>query len=312
MITSSNQDKDLTPHDFKISPVGKLEIVKKIVRRVLYPFYTLINHYVLRYRFKTVINHDIDKLFLGHRGSDYDALRRKVNSYSQIKGSDVLVIGCGTGRDLDSWLRYNPRRLVALDLFRYDRAWNLMKVRYEELYPFVDIQFVQQDVNELNFTETFDFVVSDAVFEHLRDFDRSIAKVVDVLKTDGILYATFGPLWYCWGGDHIGGKLEHGYNHLLLDDDAYQTHLKNQGDFMHDEGDGRTWIFNDLFSYLKPSEYMEKLSAVSLKKEYVSGMIEKRALNFKETFPERFSELIKKVDEENLIITGMTTIYRKK
>lgn len=312
MNKSSNQNKDLTPHDFKISAVSKLEVVKKIVRRLGYPVYTLINHYILRYRFGSVINHDIDKLFLGHRGSDYDALRRKVNSYSQIKGRDILVIGCGTGKDLGSWLKYEPRKLVAVDLFSYDRAWNLIKVKYRELYPSVDIQFIQQDLNKLNITETFDFVVSDAVFEHLRDFDLSISNVVNVLKTDGILYATFGPLWYCWGGDHIGGKLEHGYNHLLLDDDAYQKHLKNRGEFMHDEGDGRTWIFNDLFSYLKSSEYMEKLSAVHLKKEYVSAMIEKRALNFKKTFPEKFDELTEKVNEEDLIITGMTTIYRKK
>lgn len=207
MITSSNQDKDLTPHDFQISQISTSESVKKIARRIIYPFYTFINNYILKLKFRSIINHDIDKLFLGHRGSDYDALRRKVNSYSHIKGKDILVIGCGTGRDLDSWLKYNPRKLVALDLFRYDKAWELMKVKYKELYPSVDIQFVQQDLNKLNITETFDFVVSDAVFEHLRDFDRSIANVANVLKTDGILYATFGPLWYCWGGDYIGGKL---------------------------------------------------------------------------------------------------------
>lgn len=57
---------------------------------------------------------------------------------------------------------------------------------------------------------------------------------------------------------------------------------------------------------------MEKLSVVNLEKKYTSGMIEKRALNFKKTYPERLDELRKKVDEENLIITGMTTIYRKK
>lgn len=312
MNTSSDQIQDLTPHDFRISPISKSEMLKKIARRLLYPTYTFVNNHALKYRFRFIINREIDKIFLGHRGSDYDALRRKVNSYSKIKGKEILVIGCGTGKDLDSWLKYSPRRVVAVDLFRYDRAWNLIKAKYKNLYPSIDLQFVQQDLNALNIDTKFDFVVSDAVFEHLRHFDRSIANVSKVLKSGGILYATFGPLWYCWGGDHIGGSLEKGYNHLLLDHGAYQEYLSSQGDFKHDEGDGRTWIFNDLFSYLRSSEYMTKLSAVNLEKEYVSVIIDKRALKFKEKFPERFDELKANVDEEDLIITGMTTIYRKK
>ena len=85
-----------------------------------------------------------------------------------------------------------------------------------------------------------------------------------------------------------------------------------KGDFQHDEGDGRTWIFNDLFSYLRPSEYLETLNSANLKKEYVSGMIEKRALKFEKMYPEYFSQLRKGSDYMSLIITGMTIIFRKK
>lgn len=308
----SNQNEDLTPYTFEISTVKKLEKLKRIGRRIFYPPYTFINNIFLKLMFREVRNLEIDKLFLGHRGSDYETLRRKVNSFSSIKGKDILVIGCGTGRDLDSWLTYKPRKLVAIDLFRYDTAWNMMKLRYKELYPGVDIQFDQQDLNELNIKEQFDFVVSDAVFEHLRNFEKSLENVVKLLKQNGILYATFGPLWYSWGGDHIGGKLENGYNHLLLDEEDYKNSLTIKGDFQHDEGDGRTWIFNDLFSYLRPSEYLETLNSANLKKEYVSGMIEKRALKFEKMYPEYFSQLRKSSDYMSLIITGMTIIFRKK
>ena len=114
------------------------------------------------------------------------------------------------------------------------------------------------------------------------------------------------------GGDHIGGELKNGYNHLLLAKDAYHRHLQAQGEYKHHENDGRTWLYNDLFSYLKPHDYLDKLNNNNLFKEYVSGMIENRALNFKKKFPQDFEKLKTVTDEQSLILTGMTIIYRKK
>ena len=159
-----------------------------------------------------------------------------------------------------------------------------------------------------------DIVGSDAVFEHINKFDAAIKELYRVLKKDGILYSTFGPLWYSWGGDHISGRnnLADGYNHIKLSKEDYDSYLESFGEFNHAEDDGRTWIKNNLFSYLKPKEYIEKLENVKFHKKYISVILEQRAISFKKEFPEKFQELKDKFGLENLIITGMTIIYVKK
>ena len=65
------------------------------------------------------------------------------------------------------------------------------------------LNFKQIDVLKLNSSKKFDFIVSDAVFEHLKDFKRVISFCNKILNKDGIIYASYGPLWYNYGGDHF-------------------------------------------------------------------------------------------------------------
>ena len=93
--------------------------------------------------------------------------------------------------------------------------------------------------------------------------------------------------------------------------DEYMSYLEGMGKFEHHDGDGRTWIYNDLFSYLKPTEYLSKIEKYGFVKLYASVILEERALLFRAKFPDIFSKLEDKVGFENLIITGMTIIFKK-
>ena len=305
------ETKDHTPTNFSIKKASFNEELKSALRQIIYPAYTYLNNKILRTRHKYLTKYQPDKILLGHRGSDYRALRKRVNKFYSIKGKDILIIGCGTGRDIESWLKFKPNSITAVDLFNYERAWGEVKERFSNDYKHIDIEFLQLDVEKQDLPKKFDIIASDAVFEHLRNFDFCIQNLTKALKCNGIVYATYGPLWHCWGGDHIGGEIKDGYNHLLLPNHQYKEYLKNLGEFEHDEGDGRTWIYNDLFSYLHPKQYLIILEKHNLKKEYLSFLLEKRSLEFKRQEPEKFSQLEKKYSEESLIVTGMTIVFRR-
>lgn len=307
---------DKTPKDFVINnDVSFKEECKKVIRKYVYPVYNSIRNKSIEKEFSFIKQTGINNLFLGQRGTDYEALRERVDKIKNIKDSVVLIIGIGTGRDLESWLKYNPKKIIAIDYFSYDKAWKMRIEQYKNGYN-TEIQFLQADIVNLKSIEndSIDIVGSDAVFEHINKFSDAIKELKRVLVPDGILYANFGPLWYSWGGDHISGteNTENAYNHIRLDKDNYYKYLDTFGEFTHSEHDGRTWIKNNLFSYLKPKEYLDIIESHGLNKLFTSCVIDEKAIDYKKQYPEIYNELVLKFGEENLLISGITIIYVKK
>ena len=304
-------DEDRTPANFEIERRDTKEKLKAFVRRFVYPIYVLLNGKLLCFKFSFLTAYD--KCYYGQRGNDYAAHRRRVNRICSIKGKVILIIGCGTGKDIESWLLYAPKKIIAIDYFNYSRAWQARREAYANYG--IEIEFRQASVDNLHWINdtSVDIVASDAVFEHLRDFSGSLKEVKRVLVSGGCLYATYGPLWHSWGGDHISSvkSLRDGYNHLLLNEGEYKEFLETFGQYDHDPNDGRTWIYNDLFSYLKPLEYSRILTDVGFSKQFVSAIIEPRALMYRKKFPDLFEVLNAKHGIENLIVTGMTVIFKK-
>jgi ubiquinone/menaquinone biosynthesis C-methylase UbiE len=305
---------DKTPADFKIEKEDKKEEFKKIVRQYLYPVYLKIKKNLIEKRFSFVKDIGFNELFLGQKGNDYEAHRKRVNNLKNIHDSTVLIIGIGTGKDLESWLKYNPKKIIAVDYFNYEKSWSVRKEQYKNIYN-TEIEFLQSDIIDMKkiASDSIDIIGSDAVFEHINRFEDAIVEMKRVLKKEGVLYANFGPLWNSFGGDHMSGSddFKNGYNHIRLNKEKYNEYLETFGEFTHSEHDGRTWINNNLFSYLKASEYLNILEK-HLDKIYCSAIVDEKSLKYKEVFPTYFNQLTTKHGEENLLISGMTIIYDKK
>ena len=192
---------DHTPIDFSIEKDGNEEKLKKVVRKWLYPIYLYFKNNRVARTYGFVKNIGVDEVFLGQRGTDYAALRRKVDKVKEIKGSTILIIGIGTGRDLESWLNYKPKKIIAVDYFNYAKAWEMRINQYKNLYD-TKIEFLQADITDLNSLKdnSIDIIGSDAVFEHVNQFQKAISELKRVMFDSGVLYANFGPLWYCWVG----------------------------------------------------------------------------------------------------------------
>ena len=303
---------DHTPHNFNVSTKLKKENMKSICRGLIYPTLTWYRNEQLSkiYGWSNKYN----KLYLGQRGNDYSAHRKKINKYSQIKGKNLLIVGCGTGGDLDSWVKYRPKKITAIDLFNYTKAWEKQKKYFLNEYN-VDVEFIQADLIDLSIIndESIDIVGSDAVFEHLNQFSRCMTEIKRVLTKGGFLYSTFGPLWNCWGGDHISGSdtFNNGYNHIVLDKLAYQEYLDSFGEYSHDSGDGRTWIYNDLFSYYRADDYVENLKALDFSFFFFFLILDPRSIRFLNEHDMKDPIVTKNLASEDLIISGMTIIVQK-
>lgn len=305
---------DHTPDGFSPSYPTLVERLKSPFRRFIYP---LLNHFSTWWLSRQYDDEGIwpDSWLWGQRGNDYSRHRRRINQLLPIGGSRILIAGCGTGRDVLSWLSYSPLRVTGIDIFRYDRAWTVLEKEVENKYPETQIQFGQGNLSKLSMIEdgSIDIVGSDAVFEHVQNLPEILKEMKRILRPGGLLYATFGPLWFCWGGDHISGYdgESSGFNHLILARDDYQAYLDKKGPFQHSEDDGRTWIANDLFSYLRPSEYLSILNAENYKRRYVGVIVDPRAVRSLATHQGLRHKLLEKHREINLVITGMTIIYEK-
>lgn len=304
---------DRTPEDWSMPQESvKEKWLKKPLRRLAYPPYLKLISPFMEKRFDPEGVLDANQWYWGNRGLEYAALRRVVDGVCRIQGKSILIAGCGTGRDIPSWLPFLPAGILGVDYFDYSRSWNAVKA---ECRGKTSISFLQGNLENLFqiADNSIDIVASDAVLEHLRNFPAVLSEFSRIIRPGGVMYATFGPLWHAWGGDHFSGhdSLSAGYNHLLLEKEAYQSYLNGGGEFSHSEHDGRTWIENELFSYLRPLEYLQILDQSGLSRKHVGVVIEPNALKYQEDYPEQAALLLQRHSLLDLIVTGMTVIYEK-
>jgi len=305
---------DKTPIGLVYLDNNLIEIIKINVRIYLYPIFNILISIFLTKKYFKNYYYKPDLCLISQRGNDYETHRKRVNNFIDLQNSKILVAGCGTASDIYSWYKYKPKEILGLDWFNYEKAWKLWNEKYQNSSNKNIVKFAQADISDINFIddEYFDVIGSDAVFEHVADLNSVVSEFHRILKFGGILYATYGPLWYAWGGDHISGydSINNGYNHLLLNEEDYLMYISKMGDFLHNENDGRTWIKNNMFSYLRQTEYINILEKHGFKKEFISVIIDKRALKCLSDFKHR-EKLLNRYELNDLIVCAMTIIYRK-
>jgi SAM-dependent methyltransferase len=113
----------------------------------------------------------------------------KLIAESVNDGDKVLDLGCGNGRLYDS-LKDKKINYTGVDF-----SSSLLSIAKEK-YPQVD--FVEQNITELDIDDQFDRVVSVAVLNHLPSHElrlRALQGVYDLLKDDGKFILVVWNLW---------------------------------------------------------------------------------------------------------------------
>lgn len=299
--------------DFSLPQESAVEkFIKAPIRRYLYPAYNFLTHQWLSRKYQdSVLRPDL--WMWGNRGNDYARNRRRVNRILNLSGKNILIVGCGSGRDVSSWLPYRPACLVGVDYLDYGKAWSKFQRYGEDHYPATKLDFFQADITELSrFSDaSFDVVGSDAVFEHVKDIGSVLKELHRVLRPGGILYAAYGPLWHCCGGDHISGfdGISTGYNHLLLEPCEYERYINEARRKVNFDD---LYARYDLFSYLRPVEYLSAFANADFERLFCGVLIEPKAVRCLKEYPDMRARLLKENTEIDLITDGMIVIYKRK
>jgi SAM-dependent methyltransferase len=201
-------------------------------------------------------------LILPEKGMSTIARRQWVDQYKSLRDARILVIGCGSAWDFGSYLRFSPREIVGVDLYNFSSCWQQVQ-NYTKIANLpTQVKFIQSDIAALanmNLGD-FDIICSDAVFEHCRDLENVLKNLYSLLSPEGIMYASYGALWYSWGGDHFSGRggIQNGYNHLLMSSSEYESYYQTylMDDIFELQNGGR-YVKLDLFSKLSGLEYIQ-------------------------------------------------------
>ena len=226
--------------------------------------------------------------------------------------------GTGTGWDVISWAQLRPRRIIATDLFSFEESWQEITKYCFDLYR-VPVEFRTAALEDHSFLESgrVQLIVSDAVYEHCRELPRVMRESFRLLQPGGYLYASYGPLYYCAGGDHFSGRggLEQAYNHLRLEPTAYRQYLEAHRAAVEDFQTGVRYIELDLFSRLTTGEYLEIYREVGFVVKELILEVSQEALAYKQRFPEEFQEILRnqagRLGPDDLLIKAHLLILQK-
>lgn len=267
-------------------------ISKTIDKIVIPPFLKAQTVFWLK-KFPELSHYSPQRVFLdeGHQTKNY--LRYLTNRYYPINNSHVLLLGCGKGEEVRTWLEWNPRKIKAIDYFDYSKEWaNVSSTFTEHWKGKISFQHIDILSDHFHLNDSFDIISSDAVLEHITDLRKALSRLSTLLTSSGVLYAGFGPLYYTFGGDHYSGwdKLENGFHHLVLEKKEYVEYLAQR----HNDNknfDDRTFIYNGLFNRLKADEYIDII------KDYFQCIdlrigISAHAMKFRKLFPLKWKSII--------------------
>lgn len=115
--------------------------------------------------------------------AEEDALRITAGRAGLKDGMDILELGCGWG-SLTLWMARNlPRaRITAVSNSRSQRQFILQQA---ERMGLGNIDVITADMNDFDAAGSFDRIVSVEMFEHMRNWERLLARVERWLKPNG-------------------------------------------------------------------------------------------------------------------------------
>lgn len=101
-------------------------------------------------------------------------------------GVEILVAGCGTGREaIDTARRFTGSRVLGVDLSRASIAY---ATRWSRALGLGNVEYMQADILALGALERrFDVIESGGVLHHMADPAAGLAVLVDLLKSGGVI-----------------------------------------------------------------------------------------------------------------------------
>lgn len=185
-----------------------------------------------------------------------------------LRGRKVFVPGVCYGKHLFELASCRPKQIVACDLSEYPEEWDFIRTTLRDQMG-VDVVFLKGDIDDprvKNFAP-FDWIISEGVLEHVKDPEGFLKGCRRLLTDDGHFYASFGPLWYGPGGDHLNWGEGGQFHHLVLSQEEYAARIADLSVNADLETMAGIFLYrHKLFSYLHARQYLEVLNRSGLAK----------------------------------------------
>lgn len=231
---------------------------------------------------------------------------RRLESRGLMHGQDLLVVGAGKGKEVQEWLNFAPRKLVAIDQDGYLREWKIIQSSWAQRGSRRSMEatprFLQADAHHLPFqNESFDLITSHNVLEHVMNLQEHISESYRLLRPGGYMYGFIGPLWSTYGGCHVG-SLE--YKHLEVDAQTLKELVRTVSD-----GEP-IWVERDLLNKLKFDEYLACFKQY-FSIEYLALTLSTRGLTYRRKNRRHWNTLRELYSEQDLLIHTMHILLKK-
>ena len=141
---------------------------------------------------------------------------RRLNLQVDLRGLNVLEVGCGHGALSVDALERGAARVYGVDLDeeRIRFASEAVPTRYPEYRE--RLLFSTTAVSDLPRDARYDLVLSKDTFEHVQDLPRMVDNLAQRLTPGGMLICGFSPLFHSPWGDHGRYGLRLPWLHTLL------------------------------------------------------------------------------------------------
>ena len=145
-----------------------------------------------------------------------DKFWKRLGGKPDFKNKNILDFGCGHGSLCIDMAKDGAKIVNGIDLS--DKLLKFACSNLSENYSSLEQNIIFEKKNLLNaqFNRQYDLIVTKDTFEHTTNLPEILDKFYDILKTDGKIYAGFGPLYNAYNGDHGRTQLRLPWLHVML------------------------------------------------------------------------------------------------
>jgi ubiquinone/menaquinone biosynthesis C-methylase UbiE len=159
--------------------------------------------------------------FSDHSGDMFATAKRDFSTFSRfvdLSGKRILDICSGEGKKT-AFYSLKSKETVGVDI---GKDFVREAHRFARNRDLQQVDFVTGDAGHLPFrASSFDLVISNDAFEHLKDWRNTLREIERILKDRGLACLSFGPLWLSPFGSHMdfGEFFSPPWSHLLFSEE---------------------------------------------------------------------------------------------
>jgi SAM-dependent methyltransferase len=182
--------------------------------------------------------------------------------WSEVKGKVIIDLGCGGGSEVIEMAQHGAFRAIGIDI--REKVLDIGRLAAEKAGVADKCVFTMQT------DEKADRILSIDGFEHYDDPEEILRAMRHLIKKDGRILVSFGPIWYHPYGSHLYGLFP--WAHMIFTEKAlmrWRSDFKSDGArlFREVEGGLNQMTIHRFRSLVERSDFkIEKFEAVPIRK----------------------------------------------